>query len=106
VKKIIDGIRYNTEIATAIGTWSTGGSTSDFSYAEATLYVTPKSGRFFIAGHGGPMSRFAQSAGQNQMGSGSDLIPFEDASEAYAWAEAHLEPEEFEPYFEDLIEDA
>lgn len=103
MKKIINGIRYDSEKATEIGTMESG---HGFEWCKCTLYVTPKSNRFFITGHGGPMTRFAQSAGQNSFTNGSDLIPFDDKQEALKWAENHLDPDVFEPFFIDLIEDA
>jgi len=104
MKKILDGVRYDTEKAVEIGTASYS-NPGDFQNWEATLYVTPKSKRFFIAGTGGPMSRFAQSAGVNQWTGGSDLIPM-SKEDALAWAEANLDPEELEEHFSDMIEDA
>lgn len=104
MKKILNGVRYNTEGAVEIGTASYANS-GDFQHWEATLYVTPKSKRFFIAGSGGPMSRFSQSVGQNEWAGGSDLIPM-SKEDALQWAEKYLDTEEFEKHFEGMIEDA
>ena len=109
MKKIINGKRYDTKTAILIGAadnFRQGvDSVTDFAYWEASLYRTKRSGAFFLAGRGGPMSRFAQSCGQNSWGGGEDLIPLTE-EEALEWAEAHLDPEAIEEHFEELIEDA
>ena len=109
MKKILNGKRYDTAAAVLIGTADNlhrgVDSVTDFAYWEASLYRTKRSGAFFLAGHGGPMSRFSQSCGQNSWSGGEDLIPM-SREEALEWAEAHLDPEEIEEHFEELIEDA
>jgi len=102
MKKIIDGLRYDTEKAIEIGSAGEGYA-GDLQQWEATLYKTPRSGRFFVAGSGGPMSRFAQSVGQNQWSGGSDLIPM-SVEEARGWAEKYLDADAVERHFE--VEDA
>ena len=72
---------------------------------EAGLYVTPRGGRYFLAGHGGGMSRFAVSEGINSWRGGSGLHPME-REDAFAWAQQFLAPEAVEAHFADLIEDA
>jgi hypothetical protein len=105
MKKTINGLRYDTDNATALGIGTANCPASDFHYWEATLYRTPRSGRYFIAGKGGAMSRFAQSCGQNSWGGGSDLIPMSE-EDAREWAEEHLTVEEVEAAFAAVIEDA
>lgn len=109
MKKILNGVRYDTKKATLIGGYSNIGSGadshSDFRYWEADLYVTPRSGKFFIAGSGGPMSRFSQSAGQNSWSGGEDLVPM-SKEEALEWAENYLDAETVEEFFGDMIQDA
>jgi len=109
MRKIINGKRYDTDKAIEIGYYNNIGdsasSSSDFSWWEATLYKTPRSQSYFIAGRGGPMSRFSQSCGQNQWSGGSDLIPM-SKTEAMEWAETHLGVDAIEKHFDDMIEDA
>jgi len=103
MKKIINGKRYDTEKAIVVGCADNVGSgcdsVTDFRYWEATLYQTPRSKVFFLAGKGGPMSRFAQSAGQNQWSGGKDLIPMA-TEEAQEWAEQYLDTSVIERFFE------
>jgi len=103
MKKILNGFRYDTEKAILIGHAEPNSNIRDFNYWEAGLYVTKRSHSFFIAGSGGPMSRFGRSTGQNETSGGSDLIPMSKA-EALEFAEQYLETEEFEKHF--VIEDA
>lgn len=107
--KIVNGRRYDTDKAIEIDEFNNFGrgadSVQDFRYWQASLYRTPKGGRYFIYGYGGPMTRFAQSAGQNSWGSGWDIIPL-SRKEAFEWAQVYLSPDAVEQEFSDLIEDA
>ena len=98
MKKIINGTRYDTEKAIKIGTYCAPGSTTDFYWYEATLYKTPRSHRFFLAGEGGSMSHFAKYCGQDTWTGGSDIILLEDR-DALKWAKKHLETEDIEEHF-------
>jgi hypothetical protein len=105
MKKTINGIRYNTEAATLIGEYHTPGlGQSDFKYWEAGLYKAPRSGRFFLAGEGHAMTRFASHHG-SASGWGERIIPM-DKNEALEWAEQFLDEDAIEEYFSDMIEDA
>jgi hypothetical protein len=104
MKKIINGLRYNTENAIKIGFYDMGLGHGDFRNWEATLYKTPRSGRFFLAGSGGPMTRFAEPCG-NMTSGGSGIQPM-SRENALAWAEQYLDPEDIEKHFSDVIEDA
>ena len=108
MKKIIEGVRYDTDKAKLIGGADNiahgASSTTDFNYWEADLYKT-KSGRFFLAGTGGPSSMFAHSVDQNSWSGGEKIIPF-SKSEALEWAERHLDPDDVDEHFGDMIEDA
>ena len=105
MKKIINGLRYDTEVAVALGEGSANCPRSDFGWWEATLYRTPRSGRYFVAGEGGPMTSFARPVNGNMRGHGERVIPMstEDARE---WGEQNLTTEEVEAAFGDILEDA
>jgi hypothetical protein len=105
MKKIINGVRYDTEKMDLIGeACCPSANPGDFQYWEAGLYRAPRSGRFCLAGHGGPMSRFSQSTGQNEWSGGEDLIPM-SKSEALDWAEQFLDTDEVEDAFGAEIKD-
>ena len=93
MKKVIDGKLYNTETADRLHDWNNRCPCSDFQYCEEALYRTKK-GAFFLAGSGGPMSKYAQAIEQNSWGGGEGLEPL-STEEALNWAETHdMDPDE------------
>lgn len=104
MKKIINGLRYDSEKAIEVGSDSYS-NPSDFHYWEETLYKTPRAHRFFVVGEGGPMSRYSRTIGENEWSGGSDLRVLNKA-EAMRWCEEHLDADEWEQYFADEIQDA
>jgi hypothetical protein len=98
MKRIINGKVYNTETATLIGEWSNNRGHGDFSNMSEDLYLTKK-GQYFIAGSGGPMTKYAKSCGNN-CSTGSDDIYLLTPAEARTWAEEHLSTEEYMEHFE------
>lgn len=105
MKRIIKGLRYDTEKGVPVGSYETLGlMPTDPRHWEATLYKSPRSGRFFLAGEGGPMTRFAARA-EGFISRGADLFPL-SREEALSWAEHFLTVEVIEKHFSDLIQDA
>jgi hypothetical protein len=105
MKAIINGLRYDTEKAVCVGEESTSHlSRSDFGWWSAGLYRTPRAGRYFLAGEGGPMTRFAHHVKNGAWG-GSKLIPM-SREEAREWAERYLSTDEVEAGFAAEIQDA
>lgn len=103
MKAITNGTRYDTDKSTEIGSYHNGKSPRDFGHWKASLYITPRSSKYFLAGTGGPMSQFSHPAG-NMTSGGSKLIPL-DKQDAFEWAEQYLETEIVEHYFADMISD-
>ena len=104
MKAIVDGLRYDTEKAELVGECETPGmGRSDFKYWSAGLYKT-KSGRFFLAGEGHALTRFAAHTGEGASW-GENLIPM-GTDEALSWAEDFLDVETIEAVFSDHIEEA
>lgn len=102
MKQVIDGKVYNTETAEVVAEFSNDFGVSDFRHCEETLYRTKK-GRFFLAGEGGPMSRYSKSVGDMQSG-GSGIIAL-TVTEAQEWCEqTDVETSVIEELFE--IEEA
>ena len=98
MKKIINGKRYDTSTAKEIGNASYSGSVTDFQWWDETLYLK-RTGEFFIAGEGGPMSAYARSTGQNSWSGGKAIEPL-TLEEAQEWVEKHLDADEYEKLFE------
>ena len=96
MKKIIDGKRYDTETATLLGTDSYSNS-QDFRHWTEKLY-RKRNGEYFLYGEGGPMTRYAQTVGQNEWCGGEKIMPLTVAS-AREWAEKHLLADEYEEAF-------
>ena len=105
MRKIINGLRYDTDKSTVVGRYTSGGSRRDFAHWQATLYRTPRSGRYFLCGEGGPMTRFGEVYSDGSRGYGHDLVPM-SKEEALAWAEQYLQPELIEAGFAADIQDA
>lgn len=103
MKKIVKGKAYDTKTAKEVGFYSNGGGWRDFSHIEETLY-RKKNGEFFLYGEGGPMTKYAESTGQNSWSGGSRIIPltFESARD---WAEKKLDADEYEAIFGEVEED-
>ena len=88
MRKIIGGKVYDTDKASLVCDISPIGLyQGDFAYEDTSLYKTSK-GTFFIAGEGGPRSRWAQPDGTNGMRSGSG-VALVDEDEARALCERH-----------------
>ena len=104
MRKIIDGTRYDTNSAILVAEYETPKSRSDFSWWKAGLYRTKISGRYFLAGEGGPMTIYGQPC-QGGMTYGDRLTPM-GREEALAWAEQYLTTEEIEAEFAGEIQDA
>lgn len=103
MKKIIRGLKYNTETAKEMGWWNNGYSRNDLSYEEEHLYKK-RTGEFFIYGFGGPNSKYARATGLNSWTGDSDITPvtYEGAKK---WAEEKLSADEYESIFGEVTED-
>lgn len=103
MKKIINGKSYNTETAEEVASFWNGLCSGDFGSLSESLYRTKK-GSWFIAGEGGPMTKYARHYG-NMTSGGAELIPI-TAQQALKWLERHNENEAIEKFFGDEIEEA
>jgi len=85
MKQVISGFIYDTDKAEEVWTASYS-NPSDFKHWSETLYRTKK-GAFFLAGGGGPMSRWRKDTGDGYSGS-TGIIPLAEA-EALDWCESN-----------------
>lgn len=105
MRAIIEGIRYDSDTAELIGESGGGNGRSDFRWWHAGLYRGKKSFRYFLAGEGGPMTRFCTHCADGMQGYGSKIIPL-SSDEAFEWAQRELQPEQVEQFFAGCIDDA
>jgi hypothetical protein len=92
MKRVIDGKIYNTATAEEICDLPCHAYPGDFQYHETTLYRTEK-GAYFVAGKGGPMTRWAQPEGNSGYSGGSGLeVVSQEEARGYAEA-AELDPD-------------
>ena len=103
MKKYINGKKYDTETAQAVGSWSNHLGHRDFSHCEETLY-RKKTGEFFLHGEGGALSRYAEPGNGNMRGPGECIRPL-TFDEAREWAEEKLTAEEYEQIFGEIEDD-
>lgn len=87
MRRIINGKLYDTETAEECGEMSYSNS-RDFHYIHEVLY-RKRNGEFFIAGEGGPLTRYSAQIDTNSWSGGSKIIPL-TPDEAKQWAEEHL----------------
>ncbi|MBO7669883.1 MAG: hypothetical protein J6S60_04765 [Oscillospiraceae bacterium] len=97
MKKIINGKLYDTETAKRVGVWTNNRSYRDFSFVDEELF-RKRTGEFFLHGKGGPMSKYAESCGDNTWSGGEELIPL-SAGKAREWAEKNLSADEYAEIF-------
>ena len=80
--RVVDRKRFDTQTAIEIAAWENGLPPSDYYHISETLYRT-KNGTYFLAGSGGPLTKYAFTCG-GVKGYGSGIIPLcED--DAYEW---------------------
>ena len=103
MKKIINGKAYDTTTAKEMAMYSSPGSSRDFNHYVETLYLK-KTGEYFLHGVGGPMTRYAETIGQNQWSGGQRIVPLTYQA-AQEWAGKHLEGDEYEAIFGAVVEE-
>ncbi|MGB5096457.1 MAG: hypothetical protein WBN82_00970 [Porticoccaceae bacterium] len=102
MRAIINGKKYDTDTAEHVASASYSGSRSDFQWWEEDLY-RKRTGEFFVAGEGGPMTRYARAVDQNSWTGGSRIIPVTESG-ARAWVENHGDAETYERLFGEVVE--
>lgn len=100
MKKIINRKKYDTDTAKCLLSWDN--NHTGFSYCHEELY-RKKTGEFFLYGHGGPMSKYTKSCGDNSWSGAEEIIPLSEA-EARKWAEEHGDADEYEAIFGEVEE--
>lgn len=93
---------YNTETAEQLAEWDNR-RWGSFDACVETLY-RKRNGEFFLYGHGGPRSAYAQPDGDGWMTGGHAIILLSE-KKAREWAEEHLNGDEYEAIFGVVEED-
>lgn len=102
-RKVVDGKLYDVEKAEELASVSHGYA-GDFSAYHEKLYRTAN-GRFFLAGKGGPKTKYARSVPGGGTGGGPDIIPLTDDAAA-RWCEQHNKIAVLQEHLPDHIEEA
>lgn len=84
IRTAINGIRYDTERANLLASDYGGEGWHAF---HERLFRTPRSGRLFLAGSGGPLTAYGGRDESGRRTHGEAIIPL-TAGEAMAWAVA------------------
>ena len=99
--EIINGKKYNTETAIAIGNRSEGDGRRDHRAIEETLY-RKSTGEFFLHGWGGPRTEYAETMDGGMRSDGERIRPMSDY-DAYQWVKKYLDGDECAKLFGDKI---
>jgi hypothetical protein len=104
MKKVIDGLRYDTQKSSQLA-YHERGYRSNHNYVAEGLYRT-NNGRYFLAGKGGPASAYAVSVDQNSWSGGQGVIEVGDDVWAVALLESWGDTSALETHFSHLISEA
>lgn len=96
MNKVIRGKRYDTKTAQVVG-HDYGNPVRDFSHWAETLYKK-KTGEFFLYGKGGAASKYRERTTDGMWCGGEKIMPL-TLKEAQAWAEEHMDGDEYEKIF-------
>ena len=102
MKKIINGLAYNTDTAKEIDSYCNELPMSDFCYLEETLYQKDN-GEFFLHGNGGARSAYCTFYSDGSVSGGENIIPL-SVDEAKEWVETHSTVEIYETLFGEVFE--
>ena len=103
MKKVINGKMYNTDTAREVASCSHGGGPRDFRSYEETLYCK-RTGEYFLAGNGGPMTKYAKPYEGGGRTGGEGIIPL-TYDQATDWAEHEMDADDYEAEFGTVSED-
>ncbi len=95
--EIINGKKYCTETAAKLAEGGNGLHHSNFRWCEEALY-RKKNGEFFLAGQGGPRSKYAEEIEPRTWSDGSRIIPL-TTEESKRWVEKNCSSRLYEELF-------
>ncbi len=103
MRKVVNGLLYDTKNADFVEDFWNGLGNSDFRNLSEELYKS-KNGKWFLVGRGGPLTKYSETVGNMRSGS-KNLIPLSD-DEAYEWLEEYSDVETILKYFPNKVKDA
>lgn len=103
MKKVINGKLYNTDTAECIAVFDNGLVDDTIHFIVEELY-RKRTGEFFICGHGGAATVYAEQRGYDGWVGSEKIIPLTYEA-AQKWAEEHLSGEKYEDIFGEIPED-
>ena len=98
MRKIINGLAYDTELAERVWRRTNNYPATDFHHEEEILFKT-KGGRWFIQYAGGALSQYSKRLDSNSY-TGSSGIRTLTEDEAREWLEERANSDIYEKYFE------
>ena len=102
MKKIIEGIKYDTDTAKVIDAFCNGLPMTSSRYIDEKLYQKGN-GEFFLHGNGGARTVYCNSYPDGSVSGGEDIIPL-SVDEAKEWVETHCTVEIYETLFGEVAE--
>lgn len=102
MKKKIKQKIYDTDKAKCLGCWVSG-VRNDPHYIKEELFQK-KTGEFFIHGQGAHLSRYAERVDEKVWTYGEKIIPL-NYEEAEKWSKEHLQTEEYNKIFAEIVGD-
>lgn len=88
MRKIINGKVYDTFTAEIVAGPRAEGKPGEDRFLRESLYMMPKSCRFFLYGSSGPWHLYSSYVGDNQYVAGSGVRPL-TPKQALAWVQAY-----------------
>ncbi len=105
MKKVIEGVGYDTKKAIFLGQVSSGFSKEDIRWSVTELYRT-RSGNYFLQGYGGPGSPYAVWDNESDAHVHGEAIIPTALYDVIAWAEEYLPDEKLKIVLKDIRQEA
>lgn len=105
MKKIIEGIGYDTQKATFLGQVNSEFSKEDIRWSVTELYRT-RSGKYFIHGSGGPGSPYSVWDNESDAHIDGEVILPMSQYDVITWAEEYLPDDKLKSVIKDIRQEA
>jgi len=105
MKKVIDGVGYDTKKAIFLGQVSSGFSKEDIRWSVTELYRT-RSGNYFLHGYGGPGSPYAVWDNESDAHIHGEAIIPTTLYDVIVWAEEYLPDDKLKSVIKDIHQEA